>query len=184
MSTTCRSNGKPTRQVVPSSGSMLAVRWLMRTITPTKVFRRLSSKAIFSPQRKSLRPARGAGGSSGSGAGRERRTHARRTDWPPAHSAPLRPGRQADHAVPASARSTVRRLVSSTGLRTRTTEPRMLISMLPTGARVVAVGGAGSGTGESEQVGAGSTTVTGTTPGHENPWQRRMPTTADASASS
>jgi len=70
MSTTCRSNEKPTRQVVPSPASMLAVRWLMRTITPTTVFRCLSSKATFSPQRKSLRPARGAGGCAGSGAGR------------------------------------------------------------------------------------------------------------------
>lgn len=32
MSTTCRRSAKPMRQVVPSPGSMLAVRWLMRTI--------------------------------------------------------------------------------------------------------------------------------------------------------
>ena len=65
MSTTCLSNEKPTRQVVPSPGSMLAVRWLMRTITPTRVLRYLSSKATFSPQRKSLRVGRGVAYPSG-----------------------------------------------------------------------------------------------------------------------
>ena len=70
MSITCRSSGKPTRQVVPSPGSMVAVRWLTRTITPTTVFRCLSSKATFSPQRKSLRLARGAGVGAGWLAGR------------------------------------------------------------------------------------------------------------------
>lgn len=69
MSTTCRSSAKPTRQVVPSPGSMVAVRWLMRTMVPTTVLRCLSSKATFSPQRKSLRPARGGGGGSGGAAG-------------------------------------------------------------------------------------------------------------------
>lgn len=69
MSTTCRSSAKPTRQVVPSPGSMDAVRWLMRTMLPTTVFRCLSSKATFSPMRKSLRVARGACAGSGAGAG-------------------------------------------------------------------------------------------------------------------
>ncbi len=36
-STTGRSSANPTRQVVPSPGSMLAVRWLMRTTVPTTV---------------------------------------------------------------------------------------------------------------------------------------------------
>ncbi len=69
MSTTCRSSAKPTRQVVPSPGSIEAVRWLMRTMVPTTVLRCLSSKATFSPQQKSLRPARGGGGGSGGAAG-------------------------------------------------------------------------------------------------------------------
>lgn len=69
MSTTCRSSAKPTRQVVPSPGSIEAVRWLMRTMVPTTVFRCLSSKATFSPQRKSLRLARGADGGCGAGCG-------------------------------------------------------------------------------------------------------------------
>ena len=33
--TTGRSSANPTRQVVPSPGSMVAVRWLMRTMVPT-----------------------------------------------------------------------------------------------------------------------------------------------------
>ena len=69
MSTTCRSSAKPTRQLVPSPGSIEAVRWLMRTMVPTTVLRCLSSKATFSPQRKSLRLARGGGGGSGDAAG-------------------------------------------------------------------------------------------------------------------
>ena len=63
-STTWRSSAKPTRQLMPSPGSMVAVRWLMRTMVPTMVLRCLSSKATFSPQRKSLRPARGGAGGS------------------------------------------------------------------------------------------------------------------------
>ena len=34
-SRTCRSRAKPTRQWVPSPGSMVAVRLLMRTMVPT-----------------------------------------------------------------------------------------------------------------------------------------------------
>lgn len=64
-STTWRSRAKPTRQWVPSPGSMVAVRLLMRTMVPTTVCRYLSSKATFSPQRKSLRVGRGAAGGSG-----------------------------------------------------------------------------------------------------------------------
>jgi hypothetical protein len=36
-STTGRSSANPTRQVVPSPGSMVAVRWLTRTMVPTTV---------------------------------------------------------------------------------------------------------------------------------------------------
>lgn len=36
-STTDRRSANPTRQVVPSPGSMVAVRWLMRTTVPTTV---------------------------------------------------------------------------------------------------------------------------------------------------
>ena len=61
----CRSKPKPTRHCVPSPGSMVAVRLLMRTMVPTTVCRYLSSKATFSPQRKSLRVGRGAAGGSG-----------------------------------------------------------------------------------------------------------------------
>ena len=64
-SRTCRSKAKPTRHWVPSPGSMVAVRLLMRTMVPTTVCRYLSSKATFSPQRKSLRVGRGAAGGSG-----------------------------------------------------------------------------------------------------------------------
>ena len=64
-STTWRSRAKPTRQWVPSPGSMVAVRLLMRTMVPTTVCRYLSSKATFSPHRKSLRVGRGAAGGSG-----------------------------------------------------------------------------------------------------------------------
>lgn len=69
MSSTCRSSPKPTRQLVPSPVSMVAVRWLMRTMVPTTVLRYLSSKATFSPQRKSLRPGRGGAGGAGAAAG-------------------------------------------------------------------------------------------------------------------
>ena len=61
----CRSKPKPTRHCVPSPGSRVAVRLLMRTMVPTTVCRYLSSKATFSPQRKSLRVGRGAAGGSG-----------------------------------------------------------------------------------------------------------------------
>ena len=61
----CRSKPKPTRHCVPSPGSMVAVRLLMRTMVPTTVCRYLSSKATFSPQRKSLRVGRGAAGGYG-----------------------------------------------------------------------------------------------------------------------
>ena len=44
-SRTWRSRAKPTRQWVPSPGSMVAVRLLMRTMVPTTVCRYLSSKA-------------------------------------------------------------------------------------------------------------------------------------------
>ena len=64
-SRTWRSRAKPTRQWVPSPGSMVAVRLLMRTMVPTTVCRYLSSKATFSPHRKSLRVGRGAAGGSG-----------------------------------------------------------------------------------------------------------------------
>lgn len=64
-STTWRSRAKPTRQWVPSPGSIVAVRLLMRTMVPTTVCRYLSSKATFSPHRKSLRVGRGAAGGSG-----------------------------------------------------------------------------------------------------------------------
>lgn len=67
MSMTCRSSAKPTRHVVPSPGSMLAVRWLIRTITPTTVLRCLSSKATLSPQRKSSRRGNGTAGCAASG---------------------------------------------------------------------------------------------------------------------
>ena len=70
MSTTWRSKEKPTRQAMPSPGSMVAVRWLMRTITPTMMLRCLSAKATLSPLRKSLRVALGAAAGAGSGAGR------------------------------------------------------------------------------------------------------------------
>lgn len=39
MSTTCRSRPKPTRQVWPLPVSIVAVRWLMRVMVPTCVFR-------------------------------------------------------------------------------------------------------------------------------------------------
>lgn len=65
MSSTCRSSPKPARHLVPSPGSMLAVRSLMRTMVPTTVLRYLSSKATFSPQRKSLRVGRGVAYPSG-----------------------------------------------------------------------------------------------------------------------
>lgn len=38
---------KATRHAVPSPGSMVAVRWLMRTITPPTVLKSLSSKDTF-----------------------------------------------------------------------------------------------------------------------------------------
>ena len=38
-STTCRSSAKPTRQLVPAPVSMVAVRWLIRTMVPTCVCR-------------------------------------------------------------------------------------------------------------------------------------------------
>src|SRR5690606_3311832 len=67
-STTWRSRAKPTRQWVPSPGSIVAVRLLMRTMVPTTVCRYLSSKATFSPHRKSLRVGRGTAGGSGASA--------------------------------------------------------------------------------------------------------------------
>ena len=39
MSNTCRRSPKPTRQLVPSPVSMVAVRWLIRTMVPTCVCR-------------------------------------------------------------------------------------------------------------------------------------------------
>jgi hypothetical protein len=70
MSWTWRSSPKPTRQLVPSPVWMVAVRWLMRTMVPTTVLRYLSSKATFSPQRKSLRAGLGGTGVVGCGCGR------------------------------------------------------------------------------------------------------------------
>lgn len=64
ISTTWRSSRKPTRHVVPSPGSMLAVRWLIRKMVPTTVLSYLSLKSAFSPQRKSVRPGWGAAGGS------------------------------------------------------------------------------------------------------------------------
>ncbi|ODU55985.1 MAG: hypothetical protein ABT02_21325 [Comamonadaceae bacterium SCN 68-20] len=48
---------------------MVAVRWLMRTTVPTTVLRYLSSKATFSPQRKSLREGLSGVDAAGCGCG-------------------------------------------------------------------------------------------------------------------